>query len=161
MIEEGWATVFSKYDVFASTGPAIPTRGIKRWVLQMLRHYWVNSGLAVAFMLILGWGSGYLALWPIFGAANQLLAALALSVITCWLISHRRPLWYTLLPAIFMMVTSITMLLWLLANRFLPKWPTSAPLVITDLLVLALTLGIIVLAVRRWSSRAASATTVT
>jgi len=188
MIEEGWATVFRRYDVFAGFGeahtaeikavgqtgtdelagtggltlnpppvselaprqPVIATHGLTRAVLSFLRHYWVNSGLAVLFMLLLGWGNGYKALWNIFGSANQLLAALALLIATCWLVSRGRPVWFTLLPSAFMMVTSITMLVRLLLWDYLPKWPTSAPLVIADVIVLSMTGGVMVLAALRW-----------
>ncbi|MBP7934794.1 MAG: hypothetical protein KA354_09125 [Phycisphaerae bacterium] len=188
MIEEGWATLFRRYDVFADvdqtrpveletraktgtdelagTGgltlnappvstmvprqPVIATRGLTRAGLSFLRHYWVNSGLAVFFMLMLGWGNGYKALWSIFGSANQLLAALALLIATCWLISRGRSAWFTLLPTAFMMVTSVTMLIRLLAVDYLPKWPGSAPLVIADIIVLSMTAGVMTLAAHRW-----------
>ncbi len=49
-------------------------------------------------------------IWPIFGASNQLVAALALIVISAWLLSKNKILRYTLIPAIFMIVTTITAL---------------------------------------------------
>ncbi|HOW69015.1 MAG TPA: carbon starvation CstA family protein [Phycisphaerae bacterium] len=188
MIEEGWATIFRRYDVFADAGeartvelvtgaktgtdelagtggltlnappvsdmvprqPVIATRGFTRAGLSLLRHYWVNSGLAVCFMLLLGWGNGYKTLWSIFGSANQLLAALALLIATCWLISRGRSAWFTLPPTAFMMVTSVTMLIRLLAVDYLPKWPGSAPLVIADIIVLSMTAGVMTLAAHRW-----------
>jgi carbon starvation protein len=48
-------------------------------------------------------GLGGLALWPIFGATNQLLAALALLVITVWLVKSNRSAWITALPMLFML----------------------------------------------------------
>jgi len=48
----------------------------------------------------------YNEIWPIFGAANQLIAALALIVITSWLLSKKKWVRYTLFPAIFMLVTT-------------------------------------------------------
>jgi len=180
MIEEGWTTFFGKYDVFASqtelkhppTGELagtggiavdapevethlappqiIPTRGLLRFLLSGLKYYWVNSGLAVALMLVLALTNGYNAVWPVFGSANQLLAALALLVGTTWLIHHRRPVWYTFLPAIFMLITSITMLIRLLIVDYGPKWPGSAPLLISDVVVLAMTAGILSFVLRTW-----------
>jgi carbon starvation protein len=104
-------------------------------------------------MLLLGLGNGYKALWKIFGSSNQLLAALALLVATGWLLTHRRTIWYTLAPAVIMMVTAVTTMVYLLVTAYLPGWPGSAPLVITDLLVLAMTAGIIASAIRRWVFR--------
>ena len=98
----------------------------------------------------MGLTNGYNAVWKIFGSANQLLAALALLVGTTWLIHHRRVVWYTLLPAIFMLITSITMLIRLLITDYYPNWPGSAPLLIADIIVLAMTTGILLLMLRTW-----------
>ncbi len=46
-------------------------------------------------------------LWPVFGTTNQLLAALALLVITLYLVQTKKPVIYTVLPMIFMMVTTM------------------------------------------------------
>ncbi len=119
----------------------------------MLKHYWINSGLAVFLMLLLGWGNGYKVLWQIFGSSNQLLAALTLVVVTCWLVAKGRPVWYTLLPAIFMLITSVWMLIRLLVWTYIPNWsdPVSpkAPLAITAIIVLIMTAGIVVLAIKK------------
>jgi carbon starvation protein len=61
------------------------------------------------------------ALWPVFGATNQLIAALALFVITAWLIKIRKHYWiFTGLPGIF--VCGIT--IWALIMLLL-KWKLS------------------------------------
>lgn len=57
-----------------------------------------------AMVGLAGAGKGGLILWPIFGATNQLLAGLALLVITVWLIKQRRPAWVTALPMCFMLL---------------------------------------------------------
>jgi carbon starvation protein len=49
-------------------------------------------------------------IWPAFGASNQLVAALALFVIACWLLTQNRPARYALIPAFFMLLTSLTAL---------------------------------------------------
>lgn len=49
-------------------------------------------------------------IWPIFGASNQLVAALALLVISCWLLAHKKSLKFTILPAIFMFATTVAAL---------------------------------------------------
>jgi carbon starvation protein len=62
--------------------------------------------IAVATALLLafsgGGGTGALALWPLFGALNQLLAGLALLVITVWLARKGVPIFYTAIPMVFM-----------------------------------------------------------
>jgi len=58
----------------------------------------------------------YNEIWPIFGAANQLIAALALIVITSWLLSKRKSVRYTIVPAIFMLITTIAALFYKIAE---------------------------------------------
>ncbi|HQO57898.1 MAG TPA: carbon starvation protein A [Candidatus Omnitrophota bacterium] len=50
-------------------------------------------------------------IWPAFGASNQLVAALALLIISAWLLSKNRPTAYSLIPALFMLITSVTALI--------------------------------------------------
>ena len=57
-------------------------------------------------------------IWPAFGASNQLVAALALLVISCWLLSKNRPTAYSLLPALFMLTTSVTALVFQIIQYF-------------------------------------------
>jgi len=49
-------------------------------------------------------------IWPAFGASNQLVAALALLIISCWLLSKNKPIRYSMVPAAFMLATSVTAL---------------------------------------------------
>jgi carbon starvation protein len=48
--------------------------------------------------------------WTLFGAANQLLAALTLLVISVWLYKNKRRLAFTLVPMIFVLVTTLVAL---------------------------------------------------
>jgi carbon starvation protein len=49
-------------------------------------------------------GVGALTLWPLFGATNQLLAGLALLVITIYLARRKTSIVYTVIPMIFMII---------------------------------------------------------
>ncbi|MDZ7642838.1 MAG: carbon starvation protein A [Woeseiaceae bacterium] len=51
-------------------------------------------------------GSGGLVIWPLFGSTNQILAGLTLLVVSVILIKLGRPARYTLIPMIFVMITS-------------------------------------------------------
>ncbi|MFP4058006.1 MAG: carbon starvation protein A, partial [Candidatus Brocadiia bacterium] len=50
--------------------------------------------------------------WPMFGAANQLIAALALMTITAYLLQRGKPTLYTVIPALFMLATTMAALVW-------------------------------------------------
>jgi carbon starvation protein len=99
-----------------------------------------NRYLATLIVVILG---GALALtgawqkiWPVFGASNQLVAALALFVISCWLLAHKKTLKFTLVPAIFMFVTTIAALVLQARKYFIAK----------DYLLLAIAVVLLILA---------------
>jgi carbon starvation protein len=47
-------------------------------------------------------GTGGLILWPLFGATNQLLAGLALMVVSFWLLRRGLPKFFAVLPMVFM-----------------------------------------------------------
>ncbi len=112
----------------------------------LLKSAWFNSGLSVALMWALAATNAFSLLWPIFGAANQLLAALALVTITVWLMAAGKKYVFALAPAIFMMVTTLASLAVLLPT-YLRK--ESYTLVVTDVLLFALAVGVIVLMVRK------------
>lgn len=54
--------------------------------------------------------ASYMAYWTLFGASNQLLAALTLLGVTVWLRRTGRPIWFTLGPAVFVMAITVTAL---------------------------------------------------
>ena len=90
----------------------------------MLNKY-VTTTLVVVLAYCIGATDGWQKIWPIFGATNQLIAAVALFVISTYLIGVRKPTTYTLIPAVFMVITTIGALAWQ-AYRFVtapqPNW---------------------------------------
>ena len=111
---------------FAGTTLDTATR-IQRYVIselsgtfrmRALGNKYVATLIAVGTAAALAFGTGAsgkgaLTLWPMFGAVNQLLAALALLLITLYL--HRRgTLGYllTLLPCLFMLVLTVWAMVW-------------------------------------------------
>jgi carbon starvation protein len=77
-----------------------------------LRNRYLSSTLAVvaiaffAFYRLDGRSAG-LVLWQLFGSTNQLLAGLALLVVSLYLLQRRRPALPYLIPMLFMMVTTL------------------------------------------------------
>ena len=66
------------------------------WGYNIYGDWFIRNNLAQA-------GLGGLKLWPIFGATNQLLAGLALLVVTVWLVKTKRPAWASAVPMVFML----------------------------------------------------------
>lgn len=52
-------------------------------------------------------GQGAMILWPLFGSLNQLMAALALGVVTLYLAARKIPIYYTLFPMIIILVLTL------------------------------------------------------
>ncbi len=72
---------------------------------------------------ILIYGKGGMILWPLFGTANQLLAALVLIIATVYLVQRRTPWFYTAIPALLMIVmTSYALILNLKEFLETEKW---------------------------------------
>ena len=81
----------------------------------------VGSALFLAFFN--GTGKGALVLWPLFGATNQLLAGLALLVVTIYLARKKTPIIYTGLPMVFMLFMTAWAMKINLANYYSSgKW---------------------------------------
>ena len=78
--------------------------------------------VALPFVLIFFSKSGsYLDFWSLFGASNQLLAALTLLSITVWLYQARKRIAFTLLPMLFV----LTITLWALGSLVIGNFQAS------------------------------------
>jgi carbon starvation protein len=82
------------------------------------------SGFIVLCWGYLVWGGTISTIWPLFGTANQLMAAIALTTMTTWLVNHGRAAyaWFTALPAAFVLVTTISAAVLSTVNVF---WPMA------------------------------------
>jgi len=106
----------------------------------------LTMGLPFYVIATGGGGSSYINFWTLFGASNQLLAALTLLSITVWLSNARQRFGFTLFPMAFVLV----MTLWALGKLTLVNFQTSKGLDIqffngvaaSALIVLALYLAV-------------------
>lgn len=108
-----------------------------------------NPFVATLITVVLGIGlglGGYSTIWPLFGAANQLLAALALLAVCAWLgnIGKNNKMFY--IPMLFMLIVTLTSLV----QTALAKWNTisaagasTAPVVQLVLAVVLFVLAIV------------------
>lgn len=100
------AFVLTTLDTGTRIGRFITTELLGRSV-PPLRNRWLASFFILVFAGILGGTESYKAIWPVFGASNQLVAALALIVVSSYLVGIKRPKKYTVYPAIFMLLTTL------------------------------------------------------
>ncbi|MHB8930406.1 MAG: carbon starvation CstA family protein [Melioribacteraceae bacterium] len=108
------------------------------------KNYWFNSLLTVIFMFVLAYSNAFSVLWPIFGTANQLLAALALITVASWLVLKGKKYFFALFPALFMIATTITALV-ILFFDYVKKG--NYILIAVDSFLFLLSLGVVFLAV--------------
>ena len=93
--------------------------------IPALRNTHVGTILALVLTLILIWLVPFLQIWVLFGAANQLMASLALLLITLWLISKAKSYQWAFWPFVFMFITTMAALLWNAYVALFRKLPTA------------------------------------
>lgn len=71
---------------------------------------YISTGIVILFSCALLFTGQFQELWPIFGSANQLLAAIALLAVTVWLYKTGVNPWFTLIPMVFMFIVTISSL---------------------------------------------------
>jgi carbon starvation protein len=79
------------------------------------RTNWLPGNLVASLLIVVAWGyfiytGSVSTIWPMFGTANQLLAAVALTIGTSYIINRGRAkyAWVTLVPLAFVSVTTLT-----------------------------------------------------
>jgi carbon starvation protein len=92
--------------------------------LPVMRNVHVGTTVALLLTLLFVWIIPWLTIWGAFGASNQLMAGLALLLVSLWLKSEGRNNRWALYPSIFMIVTTIAALIYLAYSNF-AKLPTA------------------------------------
>jgi carbon starvation protein len=130
---------------------------------------WWPGAILATFVVTAGWGllvwSGEITtIWPMFGIANQLLAVMALALVTTWLVNTGRGRYapVTILPMLFVTTTTLTAG-WVMSRQFLTGIGALNPgdvwtakgfkLVVTPVLmwfIIATVLTLVVMAMARW-----------
>ncbi len=142
---------------------------IARFILQELlgkvyapfkKPDWLPGNILTSFTIVFAWGfliwnASISTIWPMFGIANQLLAVIALAVGTVILASMKRKKysWTTILPMLFVLVTTLTAAWQMIQNHYWPK--TATPLMIQlNITLIAVMAGsslfIVFSAARKW-----------
>jgi carbon starvation protein len=99
--------VFDTVDVSTRLGRYI-VQELFRWPTRF--GAWVGTLLTVAlpvYFVAFAPPGSWVRFWTLFGASNQLLAALTLLAISVWLHQRRQKVAYTLIPMLFVLVTTL------------------------------------------------------
>ena len=113
--------------------------------IPLLKNRLVASLVVVlpAYLLVSTGGSN--TLWPLFAASNQLVAGLTLIVLSAWLVGIRKPVWYTLVPAIVMLATTMGALVYQMYKFLIAFDPAKGPNVLLGgITVVLLLLSVVV-----------------
>jgi carbon starvation protein len=113
-------TRIARFMVQELGGRLHPKVGRQDWIPGAV----ISTGLVVVAWSYFIWTGSIDTIWPMFGIANQLLAAIALSVATTVMINagRARYAWVTLVPMAFVMTTTLTAAWQLVFDRFLPAY---------------------------------------
>jgi carbon starvation protein len=105
---------------------------LTEWLGDMippLRNQHIASFISIALAILLVMTGTWIYLWQLFGAANQLMAALSLLLVTVWLASVGKNWLYAGIPMIFMYLTTVASILVtaynLYFNVYLPNLEAS------------------------------------
>ena len=94
--------------------------------VPVMKNVHVGTIVALILTLIFVWIIPWLTIWAAFGASNQLMAGLALMLISLWLKAEGRKNTWALYPAFFMIVTTLAALLYLAYTNLFIKLPGAA-----------------------------------
>ncbi|UCH10275.1 MAG: carbon starvation protein A [Fidelibacterota bacterium] len=111
-IPDGLATVFLSVVVISFAATSLDTAfriqcyvlgefGSSAGLRPLAKNRPLQAGLVMLPALVMTLFNKEQVLWPLFGSTNQLVGALALLVITVWVMSKGRAIWFTLLPMLF------------------------------------------------------------
>jgi len=89
--------------------------------LFKIKNRYLSTLLIIILSASLALSGKWQKIWPVFGASNQLVAALALFVLSCWLLSKNRSAKFVVFPALFMLITALAALIFQGFRYFLNK----------------------------------------
>lgn len=99
---------------------------LTEWVgesVPVLKNMHISTVVSMVATILLVLTGTWVYLWQLFGAANQLMAALSLLIVTVWLREQKRNPSYALYPMLFMYVTTLAATLVTARNL----WVTIVP----------------------------------
>jgi len=116
---------------------------------RFMKNMYLNTAVVIGFATYLALGP-WQKLWQVFGASNQLVAAIALLVVSTWLLLRRKQTLYTVLPAIFMLLVTISALI-IQLMKFISARDTVLSLI--TFFLIALAIFIVEESIRLWITK--------
>ncbi len=120
----------SRYIVQETLGKRVP----------LFNNRYLAAGLGLTLAYYFCQGGNWKVIWPVFGASNQLVAALALMVVTAYFMAFKRPTGYAFIPALIMTITTEAALAYQLFWLFIP----DGKIVLSITAVVLMLLGLLV-----------------
>lgn len=110
----GTALGFASFVIIVITVTQLALRFMRVVLAEWAGELWpavknihIGTIISAILMIIIVLSGTFTYLWQIFGASNQLMAALALMLISLWLVSEKKNPAYAFWPMVFMYVTTI------------------------------------------------------
>jgi carbon starvation protein len=104
----------------------LPLKKSSESLYRFLSNRWIASIIPAAIGIYLGWSGSFGLLWPSFGAANQLIAAIALLTGTAWVSKRlKTKATYAFIPAMALWVTVTAAMVWYLAVVIPVTWSAN------------------------------------
>ncbi|MGE4357553.1 MAG: carbon starvation protein A [Candidatus Omnitrophota bacterium] len=75
--------------------------------LFKIKNRYLSTLIVIILSALLAFSGKWEKIWPLFGASNQLVAGLALIVISSWLLSQKKKNYFAIIPAVFMLLTTV------------------------------------------------------
>ena len=94
-----------------------PSLAENRQIFLNKNRYVATLCTTVMAVLLIFSGQG-MSIWPVFGASNQLLAALALLTVSAWLSRKKKAAWYVKIPLVLMFTVAMSALALMMYREF-------------------------------------------
>ena len=111
----GAALGFASFVIIVITVTQLALRFMRVVLAEWLGEMWapaknihIGTIISAILMIIIVLSGTFTYLWQLFGGANQLMASLALMLVTLWLVETKKNPMYAFWPMLFMYVTTIT-----------------------------------------------------
>ena len=92
-----------------------PIKDKARGAYDFFTNKWVASFIPAAIGIALAWSGEWKLIWPAFGAANQMLASIALFTVSAWVMRvQKKPSWPIFSAAMFLWITVTAAMIWYL-----------------------------------------------